>query len=47
MPYAEQQEWSNQRMGWLLNVEQVVEWELARETDLLGENQPQCHMLHQ
>jgi hypothetical protein len=27
----------------MMSVEQSVEWELARETEVLGENLPQCH----
>jgi hypothetical protein len=30
----------------MMNVEQSVEWELAEETEVLGENLPQCHLLH-
>jgi hypothetical protein len=30
----------------ILNVEQSVEWELARETEVPGENLSQCHFLH-
>jgi hypothetical protein len=29
-----------------MSVEQSVEWEFARETELLGENLPQCHTVH-
>jgi hypothetical protein len=29
-----------------MNVEQSVEWELAGETDVLGENLPQCHIFY-
>jgi hypothetical protein len=30
-------------IGLLMNVEQLVERELAKETEVLGENPPQCH----
>jgi hypothetical protein len=29
-----------------MSVEQLVEWELSGETEVLGENQPQCHFVH-
>jgi hypothetical protein len=29
-----------------MNVEQSVEWELAGETEVLGENLPQYHFIH-
>jgi hypothetical protein len=30
-------------IGWLMNMEQFMEWELAGETEVLWENQPQYH----
>jgi hypothetical protein len=30
----------------MMSVEQSVEWELAEETEMLGENLPQCHFVH-
>jgi hypothetical protein len=30
----------------MMNVEQSVEWELAGETEILGENLPQPHFVH-
>jgi hypothetical protein len=30
----------------MVSVEQSVEWDLAEETELLGENLSQCHFLH-
>jgi hypothetical protein len=29
-------------LGWLMNIEQFVEWKLAEETEVLEENTPQC-----
>jgi hypothetical protein len=29
-----------------MNVEQLVEWELTEETEVIGENLPQCHYIH-
>jgi hypothetical protein len=31
---------------WLENVEQLAKQELAGETEVLGENTPQCHFVH-
>jgi hypothetical protein len=28
-----------------MNMEQLVEWELAGETEISGENVPQCHFV--
>jgi hypothetical protein len=30
----------------MMNVELSVEWELAGETEVLGEKLPQCHFVH-
>jgi hypothetical protein len=30
----------------MMSVEQSVEWELTGETEVLGENLPQCHFVH-
>jgi hypothetical protein len=32
--------------GWLWNAEQLVECELQGETEVLGENPPQCSFVH-
>jgi hypothetical protein len=33
-------------IGWILNIGQLVELELAEETEVLGEILPQCHSAH-
>jgi hypothetical protein len=30
----------------MMSVEQSVEWELAGETEVLGETLPRCHFVH-
>jgi hypothetical protein len=30
----------------MMSVEQSMEWELAGETEVLGENLPQCQFVH-
>jgi hypothetical protein len=30
----------------MMNMEQSVEYELAGETEVFGENVPQCHFVH-
>jgi hypothetical protein len=34
------------RMLEMMSVEQSVEWELGRETEVVGENLPHCHFVH-
>jgi hypothetical protein len=31
----------------MMNVKQSLEWELAEETEIFGENVPQRHFVHQ
>jgi hypothetical protein len=33
-------------MGWLMNMEHLVGWELAGEIQVLEENLPQFHFIH-
>jgi hypothetical protein len=33
-------------IGWLMNVEQLVEWELAGETEAVREHLAQCHLVN-
>jgi hypothetical protein len=33
-------------IGWLMNMEQLVEWKMAGETEVLRENLPQCICIH-
>jgi hypothetical protein len=33
-------------VGWLMYMEQLVEWELTGETEILGENKQQFHIVH-
>jgi hypothetical protein len=30
----------------MVSVEQMMEWRLAGETEVVGENLPQCHYVH-
>jgi hypothetical protein len=34
-------------IGWLMNLDLLVGWELSGETEVIGENLPQCQFVHQ
>jgi hypothetical protein len=33
-------------IGWLIKLDQMVEWELVEETEAITENLPQCQFVH-